>query len=54
MESNSPFKIIELEDECKSNTYEYPYILSIGSKIRFRLRSKLCYDHTPVLLIEKL
>ncbi len=51
---NIVIKIIELEDEYVSKAKEFPYILSIKSKIRFRLRSKYCYDHQPILLIEKL
>ena len=47
------FKIIELEDQpCHS--HDYPYILSCRSRVRFRLRSKMCLDCTPLILIEKL
>ena len=50
----TPIKIIELQDQYVCQANEFPYILSIKSKIRFRLRSKLCYDHQPVLILEKL
>ena len=44
-------KLIELTDQFIDKSTEFPYILAIKSKIRFRLRSKLCYDHQPILLI---
>lgn len=53
MKSNT-IKIIELEDHYVNRQGEYPYIHSIRSTIRFRLRSKITFDHQPILLIEKL
>jgi hypothetical protein len=47
-------KLIELDDKYQNKDTEFPYIHSIKSKIWFRLRSKITYDHQPYLLIEKL
>ena len=46
-------KVIELEDQFVEKSHEYPYIHSIKSKIRFRLRSKITFDHEPYLLIDR-
>lgn len=47
-------KVIELEDYYTDRAGDYPYIHSIKSCIRFQLRSKIAFDHEPLLLIEKL
>lgn len=47
-------KLIKLQDTYTDNSREFPYIHKVSSNIRFRLRSKITYDHEPVLLIEKL
>ena len=51
---NAPVKIIELEDQYVSKANQFPYVLAVKSKIRFRLRSRFCYDHQPMLLLQKL
>lgn len=52
--STGPIKIIELEDEQNTKQTEFPYILSSKRKIRFRLRSKMCFQLQPLILLEKL
>lgn len=44
-------KIIEIEDTFEGKHDKYPYVLSMQSHIRFRLRSKKCLHQTPIILI---
>jgi hypothetical protein len=44
-------KIIELEDVYTSLEDEFPFVLSVQSRIRLRLRSNVCYQLTPVVLV---
>ena len=50
--SKQKIKLIELTDTFVDNKYEFPYIQSIKSHVRFILRTKLTYDYKPIILIQ--
>lgn len=47
-------KLIKLTDTYVDHSREFPFIHRVNTNIRFRLRSRITYDHEPVLLIENL
>lgn len=38
-------KLIKLSDTYVDNSHQFPYIHRVSSNVRFRLRSKITYDH---------